>query len=151
MFRAIAFLTLAGAPGMYAQIDAPVPPGSMRPDGAYQAGNGVSPPSQMYRSSCEIPELARKIRAQGEVTLSLVVKADGTVRDVQIVQSAGYGMDERAAECIRKWRFKPGAKDGSPVDVAFRFAYNFGLTPQPEYGALALLCSPWIPVSRHLF
>lgn len=140
MFRAIAFLTLAGAPGMYAQIDAPVPPGSMRPDGAYQAGNGVSPPSLMYRSSCEIPELARKIRAQGEVTLSLVVKADGTVRDVQIVQSAGYGMDERAAECIRKWRFKPGAKDGSPVDVAFRFAYNFGLTPQPRiWGAGPLM------------
>ena len=82
--------------------------------------------------TCEIPDLARRLRAQGEVTLSLVVKADGSVRDVQIVQSAGYGMDERAVECIRKWRFKPGAKDGSPVDVAFRFAYNFGLTPQPR-------------------
>ena len=41
-------------------------------------------------------------------------------------------MDESAAECIRKWRFKGGAKDGSPVDVAFRFAYNFGLAPQPR-------------------
>jgi len=132
MLRAIGLLILAVAPVTYAQLNPPVPPGSMRPDGAYQVGNGVSAPSLMYRTSCEIPELARKIRAQGEVTLSLVVKADGSVRDVEIVQSAGYGMDERAVECIRKWRFKPGAKDGSPIDVAFRFAYNFGLTPQPR-------------------
>ena len=109
MFRAKGLLTLAVAPVIYAQVNAPVPPGSMRPDGAYQVGNGVSPPSPMYRTSCEIPDLARRLRAQGEVTLSLVVKADGSVRDVQIVQSAGYGMDERAVECIRKWRFKPGA------------------------------------------
>lgn len=123
---------LALAPLIYAQPDVPAPPGSMRPDGAYQVGNGISPPSAMYRTSCEIPDLARRLRAQGEVGLSLVVKADGSVRDVQIVQPAGYGMDERVTECIRKWRFKPSAKDGSPVDVAFRFAYNFGLTPQPR-------------------
>ena len=103
MLRAIGLLILAVAPVTYAQLNPPVPPGSMRPDGAYQVGNGVSAPSLMYRTSCEIPELARKIRAQGEVTLSLVVKADGSVRDVEIVQSAGYGMDERAVECIRKW------------------------------------------------
>lgn len=132
MFRAIGLVTLVVAAVIYAQLNAPVPPGSTRPDGAYQVGNGVSQPSPMYRSSCEIPELARKLRAQGEVTLSLVVKADGSVRDVQVVQFAGYGMDERATECVRNWRFKPGAKDGSPVDVAFRFAYSFGLTARPR-------------------
>ena len=104
----------------------------MRPDGAYQVGNGVSPPSVMFKTTCEIPDLARKVRAQGEVTLSLVVKSDGSVRDVEVVKPAGYGMDQRATECVRKWRFKPGAKDGSPVDIAFRFAYSFGLQPQPR-------------------
>lgn len=86
----------------------------------------------MFRTTCEIPDLARRIRAQGEVTLSVVVKADGSVRDVHVVKSVGYGMDERAAECIRKWRFKPGAKDGAPVDVVFQMAYNFGLAPEPR-------------------
>jgi TonB family protein len=119
-------------PLIYAQLNVPIAPGSMRPDGAYQPGNGVSQPSVMFRTTCDIPDLARKLRAQGEVTLSLVVKADGSIRDMQVVKSAGYGMDERATECIRKWRFKPGAKDGSPVDVAIRFAYSFGLTPQPR-------------------
>ena len=129
MFRAIGFLILAVAPVTYAQLSPPIPPGSMRPDGAYQVGNGVSPPSQMYRTSCEIPELARKIRAQGEVTLSLVVKADGSVRDVEIVQSAGYGMDERAAESILKWRFKPGAKDGSPRRCGLSLRIQFWSDP----------------------
>lgn len=45
----------------------PVAPGSVRPDGAYQVGNGGSPPSVMFRTTCEIPDLARKVRAQGEV------------------------------------------------------------------------------------
>lgn len=64
--------------------------------------------------------------------LLLIVKADGSVRDVQITKPAGYGMDERATECIRRWRFKPGAKDGSPVDVAFQFGYDFRLAPEPR-------------------
>ena len=119
-------------PVIFAQTSQSVAPGSVRPDGAYQVGNGVSPPSVMFKTTCEIPDLARKVRAQGEVTLSLVVKSDGSVRDVEVVKPAGYGMDQRATECVRKWRFKPGAKDGSPVDVAFRFAYSFGLQPQPR-------------------
>lgn len=125
-------LIFALAPLAYAQLNAPVAPGVMRPDGAYQPGNGVSRPSVMFSASCDMPDLARKLRAQGEVTFSLVVKADGTVRDAQIVKSAGYGMDERAVECIRTSRFKPGTKDGLPVDVAFQFEYSFGLMPEPR-------------------
>src|SRR6266851_3673228 len=81
---------------IYAQLNTHVAPGAMRPDGAYQSGNGVSQPSVMFRTSCEIPDLARKLRAQGDVTLSLVVRANGSVRDIQIAKPAGYGMDERA-------------------------------------------------------
>jgi len=82
-------------PVIFAQTSQSVAPGSVRPDGAYQVGNGVSPPSVMFKTTCEIPDLARKVRAQGEVTLSLVVKSDGSVRDVEVVKPAGYGMDQR--------------------------------------------------------
>lgn len=134
---------VAFAPLIFAQTSPPVAPGSLRPDGAYQVGSGVSHPSVMFRTTCEMPDLARRVRAQGEVTLSLIVKSDGSVRDVEVVKPAGYGMDKRATECIRKWRFKPGAKDGSPVDVAFRFAYSFGLQPQPRiWGAGPLTFAP---------
>ena len=119
----------------YAQLSLPRGSRAMCPDGAYQVGNGVSQPTLMFSPSCEMPDLAKKLRARGEVTLSFTVKADGSVRDVQIVNSAGYGMDERAAECMRKSRFKPGTKDGSPVDVAFRFTFQFSVLPQPRLWA----------------
>jgi TonB family protein len=122
---------------------APVPPGTMRSDGAYLVGNGVSAPVLMHRTICEMPDLARKLRAQGNVTLSLVVTADGAVRDVRIVKSAGYGMDQQAAECIAKWRFQPGRKDGSPVDVAVQTGYDFGLSPRARlWGAGPLVFAP---------
>ena len=54
----------AFAPLIFAQTSPPVAPGSVRADGAYQVGNGVSQPSVMFRTTCEIPDLARKVRAQ---------------------------------------------------------------------------------------
>jgi TonB family protein len=123
-----------------AQPNGPFAPGVLRPDGAYQAGSGVSAPAVMFRTSCETPDLARKLRAQGDVTLSLIVKADGSVHDVRIVKPAGYGIDEKIAECVLKWRFKPGTRDGSPVDVAFQFGYDFRLAPQARlWGAGPLI------------
>jgi TonB family protein len=119
----------------YDQLSLPRGSGAMCPDGAYQVGNGVSQPTLMFSPSCEMPDLARKLRARGEVTLSFTVKADGSVRDVQIVKSAGYGIDERAAECMRRSRFKPGTKDGSPVDAAFRYTFQFSVSPQPRLWA----------------
>lgn len=127
--RAFVLLCLTGS-AVLAQTA--FPPGALRPDGAYQAGNGVSAPSVMFRTSCEMPVLARKLRAQGDVTVLVVVKADGSVRDIQVAKSVGYGLDEAAVECIRKWRFKPGVKDGSPADVAFRLGYAFRMQPQPR-------------------
>jgi hypothetical protein len=65
---------------VYEQSSTPLAPGTLRPDGAYQAGKGVPQPSLAFGISCEIPDLARKLWAQGEVSLSLVVRADGRVR-----------------------------------------------------------------------
>lgn len=95
----------------------------------YQVGNGVSKPSLMFRTTCDVPKLAEKVRAQGDVTLSFVVKVNGSVSNVQIVRTVGYGIDEAVAHCIGKWRFRPGAKEGTPVEVAITFEYAFRLAP----------------------
>ena len=141
LIRGLPIFALASI--VLAQPNAPFAPGLLLPDGAYQAGNGVTAPAVMFRTSCETPDLARKLRAQGDVTLSLVVKADGSVHDVRIVKPAGYGIDETVAACVLKWRFKPGTKDGSPVDVAFQFGYDFRLAPQARlWGAGPLIFQP---------
>jgi TonB family protein len=72
--------------------------------------------------------------------LSVVVQADGGFRDFQIVKSAGYGMDEKAIEAVRKWRFRAGVKDGNPVDVRVRVAVSFSVASEENtWGAGPLL------------
>lgn len=110
---------------LYAQTGAPSSIG----DAAYRVGDGVSRPSLMFRTTCDVPKLAQKVRAQGDITLSFVVKANGTVKGIQVIKPVGYGVDEAVADCIGKWRFRPGTKDGSPVDVAISFQYAVRLAP----------------------
>jgi len=102
-------------------------PGTMGADGAYIVGNGVTTPSLLERVDPSIPGLAQKLRATGDVVLSVVVASNGGVRDPQVIRPAGYSMDEEAARVVRKWRFKAGAKDGVPVDVRIKIEVGFRL------------------------
>jgi TonB family protein len=111
----------------------PVPPaGQIGPDGAYTAGGGVISPMVLTRAATRIPDLAIKLRAADEVLLSFVVQTDRTIRDIQVVRSVGYGMDEEAVQTVKKWRFAPGTKDGLPVDVRIRAAVGFSEAPDPH-------------------
>jgi periplasmic protein TonB len=55
---------------------------------------------------------ARHGKVQGSVTLAVLVGADGRAQDVRIVKGIGYGLDERAVETVRGWKFTP-ARDGA--------------------------------------
>lgn len=52
-------------------------------------------------------EEARKARLQGTVTLRVLIGADGRAKRVQILKGLGLGLDERASEAVRAWRFAP--------------------------------------------
>jgi TonB family protein len=122
--------------------NAAVAPGTVGPDGAYRIGNGVTAPTPLTRVPPETPDFAQKLRAQGDVVLSLVVQANGAIRDVQVVKSVGYGMDEKAIDSVRKWRFKAGTKDGSAVDVRIQIEVAFRLHQEPKmWGAGPLVFS----------
>jgi TonB family protein len=60
---------------------------------------------------------ARLAKLEGGVLLSLVVGSDGQARDIRVARPLGLGLDERAIENVRTWRFKPGTRNGMPVDV----------------------------------
>jgi TonB family protein len=62
--------------------------------------------------------------------LSVVVRSDGTLRDIHVLKSVGYGMDERAIETVQKWRFRAGSKNGIPVDVRIQLGVGFRLAAE---------------------
>jgi TonB family protein len=72
---------------------------------------------------------AMQAKIQGDVELELVVRADGTVDSVTITKSLDevHGLDNAAIEAAKLWDFKPGTKDGQPVDVLLHLNMRFTL------------------------
>ncbi len=95
--------------------------------GPYRVGGGVSAPRAIYAPDPEYSEEARKAKYQGTVVLWVVVGADGRPHDIRIVRSLGMGLDEKAIEAVRLWKFEPARKDNSPVAVQINVEVNFRL------------------------
>jgi len=95
--------------------------------GVYHIGGGVSAPHLIYGPEPEFSEEARKAKYQGTVVLQVVVGADGRTHDIRVAQSLGMGLDEKAIEAIRQWKFEPSHKNGVPVAVLVDIEVNFHL------------------------
>jgi TonB family protein len=95
--------------------------------GIYRVGGGVSAPRALYAPDPEYSEEARKAKYQGTVVLWVVVGADGRPRDIRIARSVGMGLDEKAIEAVRQWRFEPARRDGTPVAVQINVEVSFRL------------------------
>jgi TonB family protein len=91
------------------------------------AGEGVTPPVLISKFEPDYSEAARKLEVQGKVVLRAVIPPDGTPTDFKILSSLGFGLDEKAIDTIRRWRFKPGMKDGKAVATAAIVEVNFPL------------------------
>jgi TonB family protein len=95
--------------------------------GAFKVGNGVTAPVVLYKKEPEYSEEARKAKYQGTVVLYIEVDPSGRAVNPKVVRSLGLGLDEKALEAVRQWKFKPGYKDGKPVTVAATIEVNFRL------------------------
>jgi TonB family protein len=72
-------------------------------------------------------EEARRRGVRGDVVMEIVVRRDGSVGDVKVLQGLGYGLDERAVTAVKQWKFSPGALKGTPVDVMVEVSMEFRL------------------------
>jgi TonB family protein len=95
--------------------------------GPYRVGGGVSAPRAIFSPDPEYSEEARKAKYQGTVVLYVVVGADGRPHDLRVTRSLGLGLDEKAIEAVRTWRFDPAKKDGQAVAVQVNIEVNFRL------------------------
>jgi len=95
--------------------------------GIFHVGGGVSPPRVIYQVDPEFSEEARKAKYQGTCTLMLVVDTSGRPTNIRVASSLGMGLDEKAIEAVKNWRFEPSQKDGHPVRVEIAVEVEFHL------------------------
>ena len=95
--------------------------------GPFRPGSGIEPPRLVREVKAEYTDEARRRGITGDVVLEIVVKRDGSVGDVTILQGRGAGLDQRAVAAVRQWRFSPARRRGEPVDVIVEVAVEFTL------------------------
>ena len=95
--------------------------------GVFRVGGGVSAPRVIYQPDPEYSEEARKAKYQGTCVLWLVVGTDGRPRDLRVARSLGLGLDEKAIEAVKTWKFEPAMKNGQPVAVQINVEVSFRL------------------------
>ena len=95
--------------------------------GVYRVGGGVSAPRIVFQPDPEYSEEARKAKYQGTVVLYVEIGPDGRTHNIRIQRSLGLGLDEKAVEAVRTWKFEPARKDGQPVSVGVNIEVYFRL------------------------
>jgi TonB family protein len=110
-------------------LDAPIPRSSQ---GAgeqqiYHVGGDVSGPQLIFSPNPEYSEEARRAKYQGVCIVSLIVDAQGNPQRVQVVRHLGKGLDKKAVEAVKQYRFKPAMLHGEPVAVEVNIEVNFRL------------------------
>jgi TonB family protein len=96
--------------------------------GLYRVGGGVSVPVVLNDVQAEFSDEARRDKYQGVCIVSIIVDTQGNPQNPRVVRPLGMGLDEKALEAVRKYKFKPAMKDGkTPVPVMVNIEINFRL------------------------
>ncbi|HVS04079.1 MAG TPA: TonB family protein [Thermoanaerobaculia bacterium] len=103
----------------------PPPPPPPEPEGPIRVGGDVKAPVKVHAPNPPYPEAARKARVQGVVVVEAVIDKQGRVKSVKVVKGLPMGLDKMAADTVKTWRFKPGTRQGQPVEVLYNLTVNF--------------------------
>jgi len=103
----------------------------------FQIDAKISPPVLIHRLEPQYTEEAKSKHIEGRVIVRGIIGKDGTLSDVKVAQSLNPGLDQKAVEAVRQWKFTPASKGGKPVRVAMSVALEFKLpsAADPNFGA----------------
>jgi TonB family protein len=77
----------------------------------------LSGPVPLSKMDPKYPPDLIKQHVEGQVILYAIIGKDGAVRNIQLVHSIEPELDKDAMEALSHWKFRPGARDGEPVDL----------------------------------
>jgi periplasmic protein TonB len=95
--------------------------------GVYKVGGGISAPQAISTPDPEYTQAARDAKTQGTCVLWMIVDEHGEPRDIRLLRGLGFGLDQKAIDAVRQWRFQPALKDGHPVSVQIKVEVGFRL------------------------
>ncbi len=90
-------------------------------------GGGVAAPQVIHSVDPEFTDAARQAKYSGVVSIQLIVDTHGNPQAIQVVRHLGMGLDEKAIEAVRQYKFKPAMYQGHPVPVRVVVDVNFHL------------------------
>ena len=93
----------------------------------FRIGGGVVAPRLLHKVEPSYTDEAKEAKLQGTVTLQIEIWEDARPHNIRVQRSLGLGLDEKAIEAVRQWRFAPGTKDGKPVRVEAQVEVSFRL------------------------
>ncbi len=91
-------------------------------------------PQLIHQTAPIYSDEARLAGLEGTVLTTGLVTKDGTTRDLRVTQPLGLGLDEKAIEAVRQWRYPGVADQGPQADVSLSWGVDFRLPSSP---------SPW--------
>lgn len=99
--------------------------------GAQQESGKTIAPKLIHKVEPEYSQEARDAGLEGTVVLGVEVGTDGLAHGIRVLRRLGMGLDEKAVETVRSWKFEPGTRDGKPVAVSAAIEMNFRLSGLP--------------------
>jgi protein TonB len=91
----------------------------------------TTPPKLIHKVEPQYTKEALDAKLEGTVALDAVIGIDGIPSDIEVVRGLGKGLDEKAIEALRQWRFSPGSSHGEPIPVKARIEINFRIPDSP--------------------
>ena len=95
--------------------------------GIMSVGGGVSAPQVIHAVDPEFTDEARRAKVQGVVSIQVIVDIHGNPQSIQVVRPLGMGLDQKAIEAVRQYKFRPAMFQGHPVPVRVVIDVNFHL------------------------
>jgi periplasmic protein TonB len=97
-------------------------------DGVFQMGGDISDPIVLIQTKPTYTDEAIKAKVQGVVLLQAIIRRNGQVDTFRVLRGLGYGLEEKAIqEIASNWKFRPGTRNGVPVDVLATIEVTFNL------------------------